>query len=109
MSKKYEMLDDDTVKLSNGQTLKRIRALITIPDIVEAGELGGYIESELNLSHEGNAWVGDDARVSGDALVYGNAWVSGAALVSDKARVLGDAEVFGNARYMVALGCPATP
>ena len=39
----------------------------------------------------GNARVFDDARVSGDARVCGNAWVF------DDARVCGDAEVSGNA------------
>ena len=53
---------------------------------VKAGDVGGFVESEINLSHDGFCWV------SGDAEVSGNAWVSG------DARVSGDAWVFGNAR-----------
>jgi len=73
------------------------------------GELGGYIESEDNLSHSGDAWVFNNAKVFNDAIVYGNAnvygnakvygsaMVGGESLVYDKARVYGDARVDGNA------------
>lgn len=36
---------------------------------MKAGELGGYVEKEENLDHEGNAWVSGNALVYGDALV----------------------------------------
>ena len=91
--KKYELLKDDT-KIVNGKTLYRIRALVAISLTVAAGDLGGYVESEKNLSHDGNAWVSGDARVSGDAEVYGNAWVSGDAEVYGDAWVSGDARVY---------------
>ena len=61
---KYELTEETT----NG--LHRIRALKDFAN-VKAGELGGWIESERNLSHEGNCWVSEDARVSGNAWVYG--------------------------------------
>ena len=63
-NKKYELLDNDTVTTWDGHALKRIRALVAIGSLVAAGELGGYIESEDNLSQvSGNAWVSGDARV----------------------------------------------
>ena len=62
-NKKYEFIDGDTIIASNGKTLRRIRALVAIGLTVDAGDLGGYIESKNNLSASGNA------RVSGDALV----------------------------------------
>jgi hypothetical protein len=75
------------------QELRRIRALVAISAMsVVPGDLGGYVETEKNLSHEGNAWV------FGNAQVYGNAWVSGNARVSGDARVYGDAQVCGDAR-----------
>lgn len=77
--KKYELLKDDT-KIMLGRTLYRIKALRDFDDVTK-GDLGGYIESENNLSHFDNAWVYDNARVSGKAKVYGNAWVSGKAQV----------------------------
>lgn len=102
MSKKYE-LTDDTIQ-HEGSTLHRIRALIDIPVIkVSAGDLGGYVESEKNLSHEGNCWVDmnavvkDRARVEGDAAVEGDAVVKDHALVSENAWVRDNSEVFGDA------------
>ena len=68
-----------------GKKLFRIKALVAFGD-VEKGELGGFIEKEDNLSHDGNAWV------YGDAQVYGNA------------RVSGDARVYGNADYASVAG-----
>lgn len=99
--------------------LHRIRALKKIFNtktecccIVKVGELGGWIESEDNLSQDGLCWLNSsfghyttivcgNARVSGnavilyDAQVYGNAVVSMNAAVSDDAKVYGNAEVTG--------------
>lgn len=72
MSKKYE-LTDETVRI-NSIILHRIKALTDFGD-VDAGDLGGWVESERNMSHDGNAWVYDNARVYGNAWVCGNAWV----------------------------------
>ena len=87
--KKYELLQDQTTEW-RGRTLYRICALRDFGN-VHAGDVGGYIECEHNLSQDGNAWVYDNALVCGNALVYGNAWVY------DNARVCGDALVCGNA------------
>lgn len=43
---------------------------------VKAGDLGGWVESENNLSQVGDAWVGGDAEVGGNAEVSGNAEVT---------------------------------
>ena len=109
MSKKYEFTDE-TITI-NGIILHRIKALIDFDRFgVKAGDLGGFIEVEANLSHDGDAWVyenalisgnalvSENAKVSGDALVYGNARVSGNAYVSGNACVSGDAKVYGNAK-----------
>ena len=56
--------------------LYRIIATINFLD-VKAGDIGGYIAGEKNLSQSDNAWVFGDARVYGDAQVFGNAWVYG--------------------------------
>ena len=87
--KKYKLLDTDT-KMFLGRTLFRIQALTSFGN-VEEGDLGGYIEREENLAHEGNAWIYDDAYVCGNAYVYDNARVCG------NARVYGDAQVCDNA------------
>ena len=87
--KKYELTEE--TKIIGDKTLFRIRALRSFGDI-KAGDLGGFIENERNLSHEDNAWV------SGNAKVIDNARVSDNALVSDNARVSGETWVGGNAR-----------
>ena len=90
MNKKYELTDE--TKGIGRITLHRIRALMDISRYgVRAGDIGGWIEAESNLSQNDDAWVGDDARVYGNAKVCGNAWVS------DDARVYGNAWVYGNA------------
>ena len=110
--KKYELLAESKTNFY-GRDLFRIKALVSFTTVsgykVEAGDIGGWIEKESNLSHEGNAWVyGDaevrgnaevcgDAEVFGNARVYGDANVYGNANVCDNARVCGNAWVYGNA------------
>ena len=81
--KKFELTSEFVTFL--GRKLFRIKALVEFGN-VEAGELGGYIEKEENLSQSGNAWV------CGNALVYGNA------------KVCDNALVCGNADYAYAHG-----
>lgn len=106
--KKYRLVFED-YKIINGRKLYRIEALKDFSR-VKTGELGGYIESENNLSHEGNAWVYSDAKVYGGAKIFDNAIVGGKAQiysnaivcddawVYDNTYVYGNAKVFGNAR-----------
>lgn len=73
--KKYELTDE--TKGERGVTLHRIRALVDIKRYdVKAGDLGGWVEKESNLSHENDAWVGGNARVTGNPHVAENACVS---------------------------------
>ena len=72
--KKFELTTD--TKMHFGRKLFRIKALVSFGDVKE-GTLGGYVEKEENLDHEGNAWVYGDALVYGDARVSGNACVYG--------------------------------
>ena len=88
--KKFELTSEFITNIS-GVKLFRIKALVKFGN-VEKGELGGYVEKEENLSHNGDAWV------YGNAEVYGNACVCG------DARVYGDAMVYGNADYTTANG-----
>ena len=88
MNKKYELLRDDSI-IENNTELYRIRALRSFGD-VKKGDLGGYIESESNLSHEGNCWVYDDAyiykglRVSGEAQVFKDYKVLGGHITNEE-------------------------
>ena len=96
--KKYEFTGETkTVPLLFGDvTLHRIQAITSFANVV-AGELGGWIEKEENLSHKGGAWV------CGNACVYGNARVCGDACVYGNACVCGNAEVF-SARHVLVIG-----
>ena len=92
--KKYKLTD--VCITIGGRDLYRIEALKDF-DWVKKGDKGGFIESENNLSHNGDCWVWGNARVCGDAEVCGNARVFGDARVYGDAEVWGNAEVYGNA------------
>ena len=80
--KKYEFTGEtkEIRLLFRTATLHRIRATVAF-GIVEVGDLGGWIEKEENLSHEGKAWVWGNAEVCGDAKVCGDAEVFSASHV----------------------------
>ena len=92
--KKYELTSE--TKVINGVELHRIKALKSFGR-VEKGELGGWIESEKNLSQDGDAWVFDNAKVRGNAVISGNATVGGYSTVEGHACVYENATVGGNA------------
>lgn len=104
--KKYKLTDESII--IDGRKLFRIEA---IKDFyyIKKGSVGGFIESEKNLSQAGSCWVFndamvydnariyDDARIYNNAEVYENAEVFGSVEVSGHARVYGNAKVFCNA------------
>lgn len=77
--------------------LFRIKALRSFADVQE-GDLGGYVETENNLSHEGNCWIYDNAQVRDKSSVSDNAQIRNNAQVSSNSRVLNDAKVYNNAQ-----------
>jgi len=99
--KKYELSNE---YIEDGdRKFYRIRALKDLSG-VKAGDLGGYVERETNLSQNGGCWIYNDALVKDFAYVCEDARVGGKAVISDHATVYGqacvceDARVFGNAR-----------
>ncbi len=98
--KKYELVPDRQIIVA-GTTLYRIRALKDFGN-VKAGNLGGFVRSEDNLSQDGDCWIADEAQVydeavvSDDARIYGHGRVYGRGRVSDKGQVLGNGQVFEN-------------
>lgn len=102
MEKKFELTDETMVH--EGRTLHRIKALRDIYCVqggfnrtVYAGDLGGWIEKEFNLSHNGECWVFGDAKVYDNALVNKNACITGTSEVFDKAIISGNALIMENA------------
>ena len=100
-NKKYE-LTNESVQIDN-KTLYRIRALRDIQGYVKAGDLGGFVQSENNLSHEGTCWIYNDAcvydhaHVSGNAKIYNKANISEHAKIMDYSTIHNEAYVTGHA------------
>ena len=100
-NKKYK-LTDEYITINN-EKLYRIEALIDFT-FVRKGDRGGFIESEQNLSQDGNCWVFDNAkiynnaRVCENARIYNNAEVYCNAHIGENAFIHNDAEIYGNAK-----------
>ena len=101
---KYELIDE--TKTIGDHTLYRIRATKTFKN-VKKGDIGGWIESEKNLSHGDDCWIYDDATVYGNAIVcdYATVRVNASVhttaadckvIVCDHADIGDDAIVTGN-------------
>lgn len=98
---KYE-LTNETINFF-GRKLFRIRALKNIGNNVKKGDLGGFVESENNLSQKGDCWIFnlakayDNAMIYGEAEIYDSAEIFGSAMVHDFAKVYDHAMIFGEA------------
>lgn len=89
--------------------LRRIRAIRDFGDVL-SGSLGGFLEKEENLSHEGDCWVYDNAIVRDDAQVLDHAKLKGSSImfgrstleeratVSGKCALSGFSQVTGSSR-----------
>ena len=88
-NKKYE-LTDETMNLSKDVTLHRIRALIDVREDVKKGDIGGWIQEEVNLDQDDTSWVYDNSMVFNRGRVLGNATVKNNSVVYDGAIVQGD-------------------
>lgn len=105
-NQKYEITD---IAHEKYPFLHRIRALRNIGIRVKAGDLGGFVESDSNLSFASgdDAWIFDDAiacgnscvdkgsRLRGNAVACGNAYISQGSTLSDQARAEDDAYIRG--------------
>lgn len=76
-----------------------IEALVDIPSMkVSVGDLGGWISSEENLSHEGTCWVSDNAVVVQDAIISEDAHIKKNAFIAERARISGNSVISGSAQ-----------
>ena len=106
MNTKYEITD---IAHEKYPFLHRIRALRDIGSEVKAGDLGGFVEGESNLSFEAedDAWIFDDAIAAGEgcvdkgsvlrerAIVCGCAYASHGTEMSGDSRAEDDAYIRG--------------
>lgn len=77
--------------------LRQIYALVDIPEHgVKKGSIGGYIESENNLSHEESCWLREDAEVSGESVVRENAIVDSESVIRGRSLIGKDVKVENN-------------
>lgn len=100
--KKYTLIQDDFIELANGVKLYRIMALRDILSkdrIVLAGQKGGYVESERNLSHKGNGWIFEGCIVRGSAFVCMDAVIKG------KSEIWGEAYISGKSTINNSIVC----
>jgi len=75
-----------------GRTLYRIRALKDFGyGFISAGDLGGWVEFEHNLSHDGNCWIFNDAKVMDHGSVLDDAILRDQSCVFNRACVCNDA------------------
>jgi NDP-sugar pyrophosphorylase family protein len=110
MNSKYALTNETKKSPFGHRVLHRIQALRDIGDDVKKGDLGGWIECELNLSTFGESWIYNeavcyyDARVSRNAQLRDRAacWAGGYigdfSIVSDDVSVLGGGRVEDYAR-----------
>lgn len=78
--------------------LHRIRALHQVNEQVMPGLLGGYIQTEENLSQDGSCWIYDEAICCENAVVTKDGRMYDGAMARDSALVGGDARMFERAR-----------
>lgn len=78
--------------------LHRLRALRQVNEQVMPGTLGGYVQTEGNLSHDGSCWIYDDAVSCEGAVVENDARMYDGAVARDFALVGGDARMFEQAK-----------
>lgn len=90
-NKKYELTRE--TKNIDSNIVYRIRSLIdfeTVNISIHKGDLGGFISSEENLSHNGNCWVFDNAAILDNSRLMDNAVVRGNAIISGNTTIIGN-------------------
>jgi hypothetical protein len=97
--KKYELTEEQKVLSlpTRDATLHRIRAVLDFFTVC-AGDYGGWVESEYNLSQEGDCWIFDEAMAFDEARVFGNAKVRHEAAVYEHARIADNARIYNHAK-----------
>lgn len=121
IEKKYEMLIDPKYRKRERHYLPfsssrkfpdravyPIRALRDFGD-VKAGDIGGYIECEDNLSHKGNCWIYDatavvsgDAQILDNAKIYSDTSIWGNTIIKDNVQILGPVDICGTGEIRIS-------
>ena len=100
--KKYEITEITHPKYP---WLHRIRVRCQVNEQVGPGALGGYVQTEDNLSQDGTCWIYDqaicceEAVVEDDGRMFDGAVARGSALISGDARMFERAVAEGNSSF----------
>lgn len=97
--KKYK-LTKETMRF-DGVTLYRIQALKDF-GCVKAGEFGGWVESEKNLSQSGDCWIAMEAKAYDGAEIGDSAILTSKAIACGNSTICGDALLHGNVKVISA-------
>lgn len=93
--KKYKITNER--KEWGGTIVSKIKYNMDFPEIgVKAGDEGGWIEKESNLSQEGKSYISPGVILTGDVEVSENGAVIGYVELGGSIKVKGDAIVHGN-------------
>lgn len=91
--KKFELIDETREIM--GVHVYRIRALCDFGKIKE-GDLGGFVESERNLSHDGKCFIKGQAVALGETIITDDSIVCGTATVVDS-KIYDSSYIIGSA------------
>ena len=100
-NRKYK-ITNNTMEFE-GRTLYRIRALKDFSNI-KKGDLGGWIQTEDNLSQEGYCWIYnnakcmDSARIYDNSCMYDNSEMRGNSKMYDNSKLYDKSEMHDNSR-----------
>lgn len=94
--KKYKLIEISRT-WQYGRHIYRIQALRDFSD-VKKGDLGGFVESEDNLSQDGNCWIYDNAQAVEKSMVVGDACLRDCAKMYDSSILRGKAQLRGCAQ-----------
>ena len=101
---KFTLTKEQKLIMSKGREVKlhRIRAATTFQTrdrTIFAGELGGFVEKEDNLSQDmsSRCWISDNACVYDYAYIRQDASIAGDVVIHDHATVTGAAQIGGHA------------
>lgn len=103
-NKKFELVDASNY---GRRKAYRIRALRDFGD-VQKGMLGGYVEDESCLSHDGDCWIYDSAFVgkgccvSGNSKIYGRSQIKGNVSVSGESSISDGCLITGSSIYVTS-------
>lgn len=104
--KKYALVGVEPFTVGHGGIRKSLFGVISYMIIairsfgdVKEGDFGGYINSEKNLSQDGDCWVYPGGCLYGNSYITGNAKVYGSKIL-DHVCIGGNAILLGNNLYV---------